>query len=776
MTIRKAAVIGAGVMGSGIAAQLANAGTPVVLLDIVPKGAPNRNAIAEGAVARMLKTEPAPLMHMRNARLLTTGNLEDHLDLLKDCDWIVEAVLEDLGVKRSLYDRLEGVRKPDAIISSNTSTIPLAHLTKDRSDGFRQNFLITHFFNPPRYMRLLELVAGDATRPEAVAEIAAFCDVALGKGVVRCKDTPGFIANRLGIMWIQAALNEAMDLGLTVEEADAVMGRPFGIPKTGVFGLLDLVGIDIQPHIATSMKSLLPADDPYVRILRMPPLLTKMIADGYTGRKGKGGFYRLVRSESGRAKEALDLKTGAYHPSVEPRLDSLAVRDPGALLKHPDRGGEFARRVLGQTLAYAASLVPEIADDIVAVDEAMRLGYAWKFGPFELIDQIGVDDFIAGLEHAGIPVPGLLAKAAGRSFYRVEQGRLEYLEISGGYAPVRRPDGVLLLADVKRAAKPLAGNGSATVWDIGDGVACLEFHSKMNALDQDSIAMLGKALEIVGGKTAVSGFKALVIYNEGSNFSAGANIGIGLYMANVAAWPLVEAMIANGQDAYKALKYVPFPVVGAPANLALGGGCEILLHCAAVQAHAETYMGLVETGVGIVPGWGGCKETLTRHMLNDKRPRGPMPAIGQAFEQIALAKVSKSAAEAFDLLYLRQGDGVTMNRDRLLADAKAKALALAKDYHPPQPVKLNLPGPTARVGLSLVVHDLQRQGKATAYDGIVTDRLAEVLSGGDTDMLDEIGEDAILALERRAVVDLFHDPRTLARMEQMLETGKPLRN
>jgi 3-hydroxyacyl-CoA dehydrogenase len=297
----------------------------------------------------------------------------------------------------------------------------------------------------------------------------------------------------------------------------------------------------------------------------------------------------------------------------------------------------------------------------------------------------------------------------------------------------------------------------------------------MNALDQDSIAMLGKAIEIVGAKAATN-MKALVVYNEGSNFSAGANIGIGLYMANVAAWPLVEAMIANGQDAYKALKYANFPTVGAPANLALGGGCEILLHCAAVQAHAETYTGLVETGVGIVPGWGGCKEVLTRHMLNDKRPRGPMPAIGQAFEQIALAKVSKSAAEAFDLFYLRPGDGVTMNRDRLLADAKAKALSLAKDYHPPQPVRLNLPGPTARVGLGLVVHDLQRQGKATPYDGIVTDRLAEVLSGGDTDMLDEIGEDEILALERKAVVDLFHDPRTLARMEQMLETGKPLRN
>ncbi len=382
MTIAKAAVIGAGVMGSGIAAQIANAGVPVVLLDIVAKGATNRNAIAEGAVAKMLKSDPAVFMHPKNARLVTTGNLEDHLELLKDCDWIVEAVLENPGIKRALYEKLDTVRKPGSIVSSNTSTIPLALLVKDRPAEFQGDFLITHFFNPPRYMRLLELVAGPATRQEAVSEIANFCDVALGKGVVRCKDRPGFIANRIGGMWMQAAINATLDLGLTVEEADAVMGRPFGMPKTGIFALLDLVGIDLMPHIAASMKQTLPADDPYVRILRFPPLFQTMIDTGYTGRKGKGGFYRLNRDGGGRVKEAIDLKTGDYHPATEPRLESLAAaRDPGALLRHPDRGGEFARRVLGQTLAYAAMLIPEIADDIVAVDEAMRLGYAWKFGP-----------------------------------------------------------------------------------------------------------------------------------------------------------------------------------------------------------------------------------------------------------------------------------------------------------------------------------------------------------------------------------------------------------
>jgi 3-hydroxyacyl-CoA dehydrogenase len=772
MTIKKAAVIGAGIMGSGIAAQIANAGVPVVLLDIVPQGAANRDVIAEAAVARLLKSDPAAFMHPRNARLVATGNLEDDLGLLGDCDWIVEAVLEDSGVKRALYRKLDAVRKPGSVVSSNTSTIPLAILVEDMPASFQGDFLITHFFNPPRYMRLLELVAGPATRREAAREIAGFCDVALGKGVVRCKDRPGFIANRIGGLWIQAAINAALDLGLTVEEADAIMARPFGMPKTGIFGLLDLVGIDLMPHVAASMKQTLPADDPYIRMLRFPPLFQTMIDAGHTGRKGKGGFYRLDRAGGGRVKESIDLTTGLYRPSSAPLLDSLAAaRDPGALLRHADRGGEFARRVLFQTLAYAAMLVPEIADDIVAVDETMRLGYAWKLGPFELIDQIGVDTLVAALKRAGMTVPKLLETAAGKSFYRTADGRLEYLTVAGCYAPVERAPGVLLLADVKRRTKPLARNASASVWDIGDGVLCLEFHSKMNALDGDSIAIIGQALALTGAQ-----HKALVVYNEGENFSVGANIGLALYIANVALWPLLEETIAGGQKTYKAVKYAPFPVVGAPSGMALGGGCEILLHCAAVQAHAETYIGLVETGVGLVPGWGGCKETITRHMLNDKRPGGPMPALSQAFEQIAMAKVAKSAEEARDLLYLRPSDGVTMNRDRLLADAKAKALSLVKDYRPPAPQPLHLPGPTGRAALDLAVGELQRQGKAAPHDGVVVDRLAEVLSGGATDMLDEIGEDQLYALERAAFLALLREPATLARMEHMLETGKPLRN
>ena len=771
--IRKAAVLGSGVMGGGIAAHIANAGVPVVLLDIVPKGAKNRNEVAEKAIDRLLKQDPAAFMHPSAAKLVTPGNLEDSLDLLKDCDWIIEAVLEDPQVKHATYEKVEQHRKDGSIVSSNTSTIPLGDLVGGMTERFQRDFCITHFFNPPRYMRLLEIVKGPKTRADAIAAVEEFCDVRLGKGVVHCKDRPGFIANRIGGMWIQSALGAAMDLGLTVEEADAIMGRPFGIPKTGVFALLDLVGIDLMPHVAASMKRTLPATDPYVVNLREPELIRKMIAEGYTGRKGKGGFFRLVKTATGRSKEAIDLKTGQYRPTEEPQLDSIRAgkRDLGALLGSADRGGEFARRVMALTLSYAAALVPEIADDITAVDEGMRLGYAWKWGPFELIDRIGVDAFIAGLEKAKLPLPALLAKAKGRSFYRVTDGVLEYLGTDGSYRKVERRPGVLLLADIKRKSKPVIRNGSASLWDIGDGVYCLEFHTKMNALDGDIMDLLAKSLD-----TVKKSGKALVVYNEGSNFSVGANIGLGLFAANLALWPMIEELETKGQNVYKAVKYAPFPVVGAPAGMALGGGCEILLHCAAVQAHAESYLGLVEVGVGLVPGWGGCKEMITRWTLNPKRPGGPIPPLSQAFETIGLAKVSRSAALARDMLVLREGDGITMNRDRLLADAKAKALAMAKSYVPPKPQPISLAGPTGAAALGLALNDLRLAGKATEYDMVVAGKLAHVLSGGDTDITEEITEDRLLKLEREAFLALIREPRTLARIETMLETGKPLRN
>ena len=772
--IKKVAVFGAGVMGAGIAAQVANAGVPVVLLDIAAKDGDNPRAIAEGAVEKLLKTDPAPLMHKRNARLITPGNIDDNMDLIADCDWIVEAIIERLDLKQSLYKKIEAARKPGSIVSSNTSTLPLGVLTEGMADTFKADFLITHFFNPPRYLRLMEVVAGDRTRADAVEVLTRFADFNLGKTIVPCKDTPGFIANRIGIYWLQCGVVRAMDEGLTIEEADAVMGRPAGIPKTGIFGLLDMVGLDLMPHVLGGMADALPEGDPFHEVFREPELIKRMIDDGYTGRKGKGGFYRLKPDAADKIKEAVDLGTGEYRKAEKPKLESVSAAKKGglrALLGHADKTGRYAWWVLSRTLSYAARLVPEISDDITGVDDAMRLGYNWKFGPFELIDQLGSGWFAERLKEDGMEVPKLLEMAAGRPFYRTENGRLQFLRLDGAYQDVVRPDGVLLLADIKRRSKPVAKNMSASLWDIGDGVLCLEFHSKMNSLNPFVLAMIEKAIRLVPG-----GYKALVVYNEGSNFSVGANIGILLVAMKLRAWFAVRYLISRGQDVYKALKYAPFPVVGAPSGMALGGGCEILLHCDAVQAHAETYTGLVEVGVGIVPGWGGCKEMLVRGWSNPDRRGGPMPPVIKAFETIGMATVAKSAAEARDLLILGPDDGITMNRDRLLADAKAKALALAENYSAPEIPEISLPGKTARAALSMAIDGFRLSGKATPHDVTVGKALAGVLSGGDTDITGTVSEDGLLALERDAFVALSRTPESIARVSHMLKTGKPLRN
>lgn len=772
-SIQKVAVIGSGVMGSGIAAQVANAGLEVILLDIVAEGS-DRDAVARGAIQRMRKTNPAPLMHPRNAGRIRPGNLDDHLDWLADCDLVIEAVLENLEIKKDLYQKVDAHRRSDCIVTSNTSTIPLDHLVADMPEDFREHFAVTHFFNPPRYMRLLELVAGSVTRAGVITALRDFGDRLLGKSVVDCKDTPGFIANRIGILWMGVAVRFAFEDGITVEEADAIIGKPMGIPKTGIFGLLDLVGIDLQPHVERSMLSLLPKGDMYRDIHRRSEFIEKMIADGYTGRKGKGGFYRLNRSGGGKIKEALDLSSGEYHRAKTPTLESVEAARGGlrALVEHPDHGGQYAWRVLSHTLSYAAALVPEIADDIHAVDEAMKNGYAWKWGPFELIDKLGPRWFAERLAAEGMAVPSLLEKVGDSSFYRTENGRLQYFGTDGAYHNVERADGVLLLSDIKRSSDRIAGNASASLWDIGDKVLCLEFHSKMNAVDEGIMTMTANAMKMIPAQ----GYEALVIHNEGTNFSVGANVGLALFAANIAAWPKITESVKQGQDIYKKLKFAPFPVIGAPSGMALGGGCEILLHCDVIEAHAETYMGLVEVGVGLVPAWGGCKEMLLRWSDNPKHAKGPMPAVSKVFETVATATVAKSAEEARSLLYLRPNDGIVMNRDRLLARAKERALSMVKDYMPPEPRELQLPGPSGETAMTLVLNDFRRAGKATDHDVTVGKKLAHVLAGGKADPTETLTEDKLLNLERAAIVSLLRTSPTLDRIEHMLETGKPLRN
>jgi 3-hydroxyacyl-CoA dehydrogenase len=797
--IKKVAVIGSGVMGAGIAAHIANSGTEVLLLDIVPKDAKNRNMLAEGAIEKIKKMKPAAITHPRKLKLITAGNLEDDLPRLKEADWIIEVVIEKLEVKKEVYRKVNNYRKERAIVSSNTSTIPLHELTDGMSEEFKRDFLITHFFNPPRYMRLLELVVGPSTRKDTAEIIRRFADVNLGKGVVPCKDTPGFIANRIGVFWLEIAMLEAMRLGLTVEEADSVMGKPIGVPKTGVFGLMDLIGIDLLPLIAKEMFQSLPEKDTFRVIYKEPEIVTTMIKEGYTGRKGKGGFYRLNTDGGKKSKEVADLKTGAYRAEAKPKLESVEKAKDGlrALVEHPDNGGQFARSVLAQMLAYTASLVPEISDSILGVDEAMRLGYNWKYGPFELIDRLGTKDGESGpayfakmLKEKNIPVPAIVEAVGSGTFYKEEGGKRTYFDGNKGYSPIVTPEGCYMLADYKRGKKPIKKNPSASLWDLGDGVVGLEFNSKMNTFDPLILELITQSVDIIK-----KDFKALVIGNDADNFSVGANIGILLFVANCAAWKTVDGIIKQGQDAFMALKYAPFPVVGAPSGMALGGGCEVLLHCDAVQAHIETYAGLVEVGVGLIPGWGGCKEMLVRHVrqrqqeetlaakmggmfsfISPIKALNTMPAVTKAFEYIATAKVGESADHIKDMLILPETYGITMNRARVLSDAKALALKLARGYQPPTPPVIQLPGRTARTALHMAISGFVKSGKATKHDEVVSKALARVLSGGDTDISKPLTEQNLLDLEREVFVDLVRHPDTMARIEHMLDTGKPLRN
>jgi len=801
--IKKAAVVGSGVMGSAIAAHIANSGTPVILFDVVPKDLKGgtRNQLAEKAIERLLKTDPAPLTHKRNAKLITPANLEDDLNLLHEVDWTIEAIIEKIEVKQALYKKIEVFRKKDSIISSNTSTLPLHVLTSGMSEKFKRDFLITHFFNPPRYMRLLELIAGPETRDAAKKAAHEFCDVRLGKGVVECKDTPGFIANRIGCFWLTVGLIEAINQGVSIEEADAVMGKPVGIPKTGVFGLMDLIGIDLLPLIAKSFSDTLPETDEFRKIYREPELVKKMIADGYTGRKGKGGFYRINKDGGKKIKEVVNLKTGEYNPEKKPKLESVEAAKKGlrALVGNSDKGGKYALSVLSQILSYTASLVPEISDSIYDVDEAMRLGYNWKYGPFELIDRLGDNEKSGAawlaeyLEKQGRPIPELLKKAGNKPFYSKKDGRNFYLSAVSSkqdYQEIKFDPEAWSLADIKGKSKPVAKNPSAALWDVGDGILCLEFTSKMNSIDPLILEMVAKSVELVK-----QNHRGLIIGNDADNFSVGANLGFILFASNIAAWKMIEGVIKQGQDTYMGLKYSPFPVVSAVSGMALGGGCEILLHSDAVQAHIETYSGLVEVGVGVVPGWGGCKEMLLRSLeqrrASDKitakiggmfsfislgKTLNTMPTISETFEKISMAKISKSGEEARDMLILNAKSRVSMNRARLLADAKNLCLELTKDYHTPAPPKLALPGKTGRFALNMAVDHYVKIGKATPHDEVVSKALARVLTGGDTDITKDMTEQDVLNVEREVFMELVKHPATLARIEYMLENGKPLRN
>ncbi len=774
--IQRVAVIGSGVMGAGIAAHCANAGCEVLLLDIVKEGG-DRSAIAKAAVQQMAKSNPEMLMHKGNAKLISAGNIEDDLDKLSEVDWVIEVIVENLGIKTSLYASMSEHIGPDTIVSSNTSTLPRSELVEGMSSEMTSRFLITHFFNPPRYLPLLEVVTSPEVDDSVTERLCSFADERLGKRVIMCNDTPGFIGNRLGVYFIQRAFKATIDHGFTVEQADAMLGRPLGIPKTAVFGLMDLVGIDLSVHVIESLISHLPEDDPFHDIVGTgEDIIQEMIADGYTGRKGKGGFYRLNKEGGKRVKEARDLTTGEYAPADRKAAfpsARMGKQGLGPLMDYPDEGAAFVSDILLDSLAYAAHLVPDVTDDVHSIDSAMKAGFNWKRGPFEMMDSIGAASMVERLEASGRSVPPFLTTAADNGgFYSIEDGEIQRLTPDGSMVAVDRPESTLTVADLKRRGKPLKRNGSASIWDMGDEILLVEYHSKMNAMDPMNIEMLVNAVDLAESE----GWKGIVIGNDGSNFCAGANLGLVLFAVNLAAWKDVEDFIAAGQDTYQAVKYCEVPVVAASAGMCLGGGAEVLMHCDAIQSHAESYIGLVEVGVGIIPAWGGCKELMGRLRDFGLVPEGPMGPVMKAFEYIGTAQVAKSAEQARSMGFLGPSDGITMNRDRLLADAKARALELSSGYEPPEPRTYNLPGPTGRTALELAVRDLALSGQATPHDVVVTNELAWILSGGDTDMTETTEEDDILTMEREAIGRLGRHEDSLARMEHMLETGKPLRN
>jgi 3-hydroxyacyl-CoA dehydrogenase len=797
MSFQKIAVIGAGVMGRGIAAQIANAGIAVYLMDIVPDGASAPNVLAQSALDTMLKTNPSPFMVKKNAELITPLNLRDDAQKLGECDWIIEVVLEDVEIKHKLYDLIAKHRRAGSIVSSNTSTIPLEKLVEKQDHAFAEDFMITHFFNPPRFMRLLEIVVGAQTKQDHVQNITDFCDRMLGKNIVFCHDTPGFIANRLGVFWMTQGINIAVENELDITMADAVLSRPMGIPKTGIFGLIDLVGIDLMPHLSHSLVDLLDGNDAYRKIYKEHNFITEMIAAGYTGRKGKGGFYRLAASpEGGKEKQALNLTKDkfseqSYSAASKPDLGFIkaAKGDLKTLLETDHPAALYAKKVMLHTWAYAATLAGEVADDITAIDDAMRYGYNWAKGPFEMMDEVGVIWVVDQLKQHDIDVPALLKTMSAETdarFYKSENGVRHFRALTGEYHTQKIPEGVLLLDHIRAQSAPLITNNSCHIWDLGDGVLCFEAITKMNTMDETIFQTLRDTADLIensGGK-----YNALIAYNEGAAFSAGANLGLAMEMIKDGDFTTLTRFITAGQIMYMRLKYAAFPFVAAPSGLALGGGCEILLHADHVQAHAETYAGLVEVGVGLIPAWGGCKEMILRYQQSQRdkhqdfwfSPQNdPMGAVRKAFQLLGTATISSAGADAIAKGYFKPTDGITMNRDRLLFDAKQKAMEMAKDYTAPAPIDdIRLPGPAGKAALDQsVAADMAKSGKATPYDIVVASHLATVLSGGaDADWTKTMSEQDLLDLEIEEFMKLLHNDGTHERITHMLSTGKPLRN
>jgi 3-hydroxyacyl-CoA dehydrogenase len=802
MRIAKAAVLGAGTMGAQIAAHLANAGVPTLLLDIPPRellpeeqakgltleSAQVRNRIARSGFEGAQKAKPAAFFTPDKASLISIGNFDDDLAKLKDCDLIIEAVVERLDIKRSLFERVEQSRKPGSIVASNTSGIPIHLLAEGRSNDFKQHFLGVHFFNPPRYLHLVEIIRTEWTKPEVSCFLFGFLDQRLGKGVVPAKDRPNFIANRIGTFGALYTIKTMLDDGYTIEEVDKITGPAAGRPKSATFRTFDLVGLDVFTHVIKNLYDALPDDEERAMFV-VPDVLSKMLERGLLGNKTKSGFYRKQKGEGDKREIwTLDTATIDYRPSEKVKLPSLDmaknIEDVAERIKAltwgKDRVGAFLWKTLAKTLTYAAKRIPEIADNVVEVDRAMRWGFAWELGPFEVWDAIGLEKSVLRMKEEGKEVPAnveqMIASGA-TSFYKKEHGQQLYFDFaSGKYVPLVEQPGVLVLKSIKEQTGVIKKNAGASLIDIGDGVACLEFHSKMNAIGGDTLQMLKFALAEVE-----KNFVGLVVGNQGTNFCVGANIMLMLMEAQEENWEELDLMVRVFQNATMSLRYSPKPVVVAPFQMVFGGGCEMVLHADRVRAAAETYIGLVEVGVGIIPAGGGTKEMLVRAL--DAIPKGaddadPFPFVKRAFETIALAKVATSAEEARSFGFLTADDTLSMNTDRLIADAKKEVLSLAASSYvaPQQRTDVLAMGNSALSTLKLGIHQMKRAGYISDHDAEIGTQLARILTGGDLNHPTRVSEQYLLDLEREAFLKLVSMRKTQDRIAAMLKTGKPLRN
>ena len=740
MKIKNVVVIGSGTMGSGIAAHLCNANVPVTLLDLT-------NEISEKARDRIYKSRPPLLIDKSKIDNIKVGNIDDNFDVVKSADWIVEAVVERIDIKHQIYKKIFKERKDGAIVSSNTSSIPIKVLSENLTDIEKKDFCITHFFNPVRYMGLLEIVKNENNDLDKINKLKEFCETELGKGAIVCNDTPGFLGNRVGVYAMQIAMTEAFKMKLSVEEADAIFGRPMGIPKTGVFGLYDLIGIDLMADVLKSFSKELPKTDEFHLVAKEIPLVKKLIETGYTGRKGKGGFYRMNKSGAAKVMEAINLETGSYSPSKKIDIKSDKV-DLNGLIDRKDKYGDYAWSVISKIIKYASSLVPGVTKEFNDIDEAMRLGFNWAKGPFEMLEEIGVKKFFDKIDDfSGNNFLENLSSTKNEKFYGERQ---KYTNIQ-------------TLGKVKKTASSLDGNNSAKIYRFSD-YNIVEFTTKANALDYDSMDALKKATD-----------KPLIIINESMQFSAGVNLTYTMQFADKKDFKSIEKFIKYFQETCKHLKYSKYPVVSAPSGLTLGGGFEVMVQSNFVAAHTNIVVGLVETIVGLIPAGGGCKEMLARWQNTDEAKKDHNFAPLKVFDIIGYGKTASSPVEAEPMKYLRPSDKKIMNRNSLLEVSK-KILLDNKDFKAPNELEFKLPGKTVREEMDKIIEKLYNDKVILDHGAEVAKELAHVLSGGDTTIDKTLSEDDLFKLELDAFMKLMETQKTQDRIKHTLATGKPLIN